>query len=124
VRKVSHKRLQLNPGPKVGNKVASKVGNKKPGIGNISKVAKNAAATRVFQNIKSEFFLPVIPRSVLTFFLAGTGGKGGEGDTEGGIGGGGGSTKFKLSPGANYEFNDVECEARVFILRISELSKL
>ena len=44
------------------------------------------------------------------FLLAGIGGKGGERDIEGGMGGGGGSTHFKLSPEANYEFSGIEGE--------------
>lgn len=40
-----------------GNVLASGIMNVLPGIENASKVAKNAAATRVFKNIRSKLFL-------------------------------------------------------------------
>lgn len=70
---------------------SSGIMNVLPGIENASKVAKNAAATRVFKNIRT-----------------GMGGNGGQGVSEGGKGGSGGSAKITLSPNANYEFGDVE----------------
>ena len=66
-----------------------------PGFSRASKVNPSYHKTSVCLNL---------------FLLAGIRGKGGEGDTEGGMGGGGGSTHFKLSPEANYEFSGIEGE--------------
>jgi hypothetical protein len=60
--KVSHPHLWFITGPNVGNNLASRIGNIAPGTRNTSE-ARSVAATRVFQNIRSDFYISSLDQS-------------------------------------------------------------